>query len=252
MLRQVGYRVETARDGASAVEAVRSGCYDLVLMDVQMSGMDGLAATQAIRGLGTDRSKVPIVAMTANVYADQIAIFLSTGMNDHIAKPFRMPQLLATVDKWIPPPFTASRAAERGAPTSPDTAQDGIIAPPDTETISHLKRLLGAERLNELLTMFQGELSARFKSHPMGPDAIRVLRQEAHSTIAQAGMLGFDELSQCCRNLQDACKEGGDVRAALAVLSDAQARALAALHTIDLGASDKDVPPARARAAGED
>jgi PAS domain S-box-containing protein len=97
MLRQGGYNVDTVRDGATAIEIVRSKHYDLILMDVQMSGMDGLTTTRVIREL----QKIPIVAMTANVYTDEIAVFLAAGMNDHIAKPFRAPQLLAVVEKWM-------------------------------------------------------------------------------------------------------------------------------------------------------
>jgi PAS domain S-box-containing protein len=71
MLRQAGYNADTVRNGATAIEAVRSKRYDLILMDVQMSGMDGLTATRVIREL----QKIPIVAMTADVYTDQIAVF---------------------------------------------------------------------------------------------------------------------------------------------------------------------------------
>jgi len=236
MLRQAGYEVDTVGDGAAAIEAVRSGCYALVLMDIQMAVMDGLAATRAIRGLQTEESKTPIIAMTANVYADQIAVFLAAGMNDHIAKPFRMPQLAVTVDRWMPAKskqtFTSSQAACGSAPQLADVAQDEPIALPETETIDQLERLLGPDRLKEILAEFQKDLSGRFKGPPVTPDTLKILRQEAHSMIAQAGMLGFDELSQSCRKLQDACKGGGNVPAALAALNEAQARALAALCTM--------------------
>ncbi len=85
LLRAVGLVVDTAEDGARAVELATQGGHDLVLMDVQMPKLDGLAATRAIRQrLGPD---LPIVAMTANAFGDDRAACLEAGMNDHVAKP---------------------------------------------------------------------------------------------------------------------------------------------------------------------
>ena len=85
LLSAAGLVVSCAGDGARAVEMALAERYDLILMDVQMPVMDGLAATRAIRaqaGLAT-----PIVAMTANAFGDDRAACLAAGMNDHTAKP---------------------------------------------------------------------------------------------------------------------------------------------------------------------
>jgi PAS domain S-box-containing protein len=238
MLRQTGYQVDTVGDGAAAVEAVRSGRYDLVLMDVQMPVMDGLAATRAIRELGADASKIVVVAMTASVYAEQIAAFHAAGMNDHIAKPFRCPALLAVVDKWIMTERNEVMPRDQTEEREPKASEDLAPSLPEAETIGQLKGLLGAERLDEMLGEFQEELSSRFAAQPDGADALKLLRREAHSMISQAGMLGFEELSRRCRELQDACDKGSDISAALEALGNAQAGVLAALCTMNLGASD--------------
>ncbi|WP_425994099.1 ATP-binding protein [Caulobacter sp. DWR1-3-2b1] len=101
MLEPFGISGETANDGAAGVEAVRQGRYDLVLMDIQMPGMDGLTATRRIRAM-TDfaGSRTPIVAMTANVLPEQIANCLAAGMDDHLGKPINPPRLLETVARW--------------------------------------------------------------------------------------------------------------------------------------------------------
>ena len=94
-----GFLVDTASDGAEALklfEKSEIGYYDLILMDIMMPNMDGLAATKMIRGLQRpDAKKVTIVAMTANAYAEDIDRSIESGMNTHLSKPFRDEDLFA-------------------------------------------------------------------------------------------------------------------------------------------------------------
>ncbi|AWN52769.1 PAS-domain containing protein [Methylobacterium sp. 17Sr1-1] len=103
ILERRGHAVSVAGDGAEAVSALQAGGYDVVLMDVQMPGMDGLTATRHIRALGSPASRLPIVALTANVLPQQVAQFRAAGMDDHVGKPFRPDELLATVERWSAP-----------------------------------------------------------------------------------------------------------------------------------------------------
>ncbi|HNA34688.1 MAG TPA: response regulator, partial [Flavobacteriales bacterium] len=102
-------QVDVAGNGERAVEMVKNGHYDVVLMDVQMPVMDGYAATRAIRALVGDRSRVPIIAMTANVMEAEVDRCREAGMNGFIPKPFQQAELatalaneLATVDRSSP------------------------------------------------------------------------------------------------------------------------------------------------------
>ena len=95
-----GHTVDVASSGAEAIRAVAEGGYDLVLMDIQMPGMDGMTATRQIRAMGGSASEVPIVAMTANVLPHQMSEYLAAGMQGHIGKPFKREALLATVEHW--------------------------------------------------------------------------------------------------------------------------------------------------------
>ena len=97
MLTAVGCDVTQVCDGDEAVEAARYGDFDLILMDVRMPRMDGLAATRAIRALEGGAAAVPIVAMTADVMPEDVARCLAAGMNAHLAKPVTQALLIETV-----------------------------------------------------------------------------------------------------------------------------------------------------------
>lgn len=95
--------VDVARNGQEAVEKIEEmpdGYYNLVFMDIQMPVMNGYEATAAIRALGK-KGMVPIVAMTANAFAEDVQMAKNTGMNGHIAKPLDMEKLNNTLKKWL-------------------------------------------------------------------------------------------------------------------------------------------------------
>lgn len=97
ILRETKVSVETAENGKAALEMIEKsseGYYDMVLMDIQMPVMDGLEATHAIRQLGRYDVKVmPIVAMSANAFSEDISKSKNAGMNDHIPKPINLKKL---------------------------------------------------------------------------------------------------------------------------------------------------------------
>ncbi|MBL7953916.1 MAG: response regulator, partial [Flavobacteriales bacterium] len=94
-------QVVVATDGQRALELVRTESYDLILMDVQMPVMDGFEATRAIRALGGDRSRIPIVAMTANVMEAEVQQCKDAGMDGFIPKPFKQEELIAAIERAI-------------------------------------------------------------------------------------------------------------------------------------------------------
>jgi CheY-like chemotaxis protein len=97
--------VELATDGSKAVARitkVEDGYFDLILMDIQMPVMDGYEATRAIRALDRDYARtVPIVAMSANAFADDVMQAKNAGMNAHIAKPFDIHVLAEVLREWV-------------------------------------------------------------------------------------------------------------------------------------------------------
>lgn len=105
ILQNNGIRVVTADNGAAAVEMFRSqdaGYFDAILMDIRMPVMDGISAAKEIRKLPREDAKtIPIIAMTANAFEEDIEKTKEAGMNFHLAKPIEPTLLLKTLDKWM-------------------------------------------------------------------------------------------------------------------------------------------------------
>ena len=104
LLQEAGAVVDQAADGKEAVEmfaASAPGTYDAVLMDVMMPELDGLSATRAIRGMDRPDARLPIIAMTANLFDEDVAACLAAGMDAHIPKPLEAGQMIRTIAEWL-------------------------------------------------------------------------------------------------------------------------------------------------------
>lgn len=102
ILEKNGHKVDIVSNGQEAVDAVKKTCYDLVLMDIQMPVMDGLEATRQIRALDILNNHLPIIAMTANAYTEDMKKCFSAGMDDFLPKPVHIDILNSTIGKWGP------------------------------------------------------------------------------------------------------------------------------------------------------
>lgn len=105
LLTMTGLDVDWAEDGIEAVDMLvehEDGYYDIIFMDIQMPKMNGYDATRAIRAMGRNYCKnIPIIAVTANAFAEDVNAAKTVGMNEHIAKPFDIKTLINVLDKWI-------------------------------------------------------------------------------------------------------------------------------------------------------
>ncbi|GJE18129.1 PAS domain S-box protein [Methylobacterium marchantiae] len=209
VLELAGHSVDVVGDGAEAVAAIRATAggphaYDLVLMDVQMPGMDGIAATRLIRALPAPARTIPIVAMTANVLPEQLAQLTAAGMDDHVGKPFKRDALYATIARWTP----RSMAADTPLPAEDSTILDHAV-------FDSLQDMVGQERARALLSMLADELVDRFGQSSKTVDLTAMDRSElaygAHVMVSAAGLLGFVGLSDLCREIEVACRNDGDL-----------------------------------------
>ena len=103
MLTQIGVSFDLVESGEAAVAAWESTTYGLILMDVHLPGMDGISATQEIRrreDLRGDSSRVPVVAMSANITPEEIELYRQNGMSGYIGKPLDPARLKKALETW--------------------------------------------------------------------------------------------------------------------------------------------------------
>ncbi|MCA3309041.1 MAG: response regulator [Roseomonas sp.] len=197
ILRKAGYAVDLARDGEEALGAARTAAYDLVLMDVRMPRMDGLAATAAIRGLEGPAGRVPIIAMTAAAMPNEVARCLEAGMDGHVAKPMDLTALLAAVSDILENRPRRSRAAVE----EPNPAGPTLI---DHTTLQELRAAVGPGRLPRLIGVFADETRARV-ARLTATDDVSVIEEEAHGLKSAAGTFGAAALRSIASSLEEAC-----------------------------------------------
>ncbi len=197
ILRKAGYAVDLARDGEEALGAARTAAYDLVLMDVRMPRMDGLAATAAIRGLEGPAGRVPIIAMTAAAMPNEVARCLEAGMDGHVAKPMDLTALLAAVSDILENRPRRSRAAVE----EPNPAGPTLI---DHTTLQELRAAVGPGRLPRLIGVFADETRARV-ARLTSTDDVSLIEEEAHGLKSAAGTFGAAALRSIAASLEEAC-----------------------------------------------
>ncbi len=239
-LRAAGHEVTCANGGAEAVAAVATTDFDVVLMDVRMPEMDGLEATRRIRALEGARARVPIVALTAQAFANQVAECRTAGMDSHLPKPFDRDMLLAAVVRAAmagsppnqgisPVPMAIAAVA---APAAPVIGLDLPVLNPTT--FERTAVFLAPEAIATHLRTITN-LSEALLHDLQEPDALtrtgEQLAEAAHALAGSAGMFGFERLSTLARRFEPAVQSGSMEAAALGVsLSAALEATLEELH----------------------
>lgn len=210
ILESAGHRVDFASDGAEAIVAVQNADYDVVLMDVQMPGIDGVTATRCIRALAHPNSTVPIIAATASNERSQFAVFRAAGMDEHVAKPFVHTELFAAIDRVI----ARGRAVQPAA--APGFGQNVF----DQGIYDSVIALLGRTEADALLGILRDLVEQEIISIPLDTDNSSEVAAKAHRIVSSSGMLGFLALSRACADLEAACLGSGDIAAPLATAVD--------------------------------
>jgi PAS domain S-box-containing protein len=217
-LSVAGHKVVCVESGAEAVSAASNTDFDVILMDVRMPEMDGLEATRRIRALTGPRALVPIVALTAQAFTDQIAQCREAGMSSHLAKPFDPESLLAAVEKavtaggWAPPESNAPKPtadAVAVAPTVPAAHKALPIRNPAAfdRTASMLAPEATAAYLRTITEL--SEILLHDLRKPTSEAGVNArLGEAAHTLAGSAGMFGFERLSTIARHFERASQSG--------------------------------------------
>ncbi|MGQ3045565.1 response regulator [Niveispirillum sp.] len=216
ILERDGYGVDLVDDGMEAIVAAEASRYDLILMDVQMPGMDGIEATRMIRTQEgqTGKPRTPIIAMTANAMVGMRESYLEAGMDDYVSKPYEPLELLRTAAHWCgmretPDPAIAPPPSENlmdffAYPVIDKTVMDGLLAFTDGPEFA------------DLVTKFVA--TGRERTARMGSLAQNggweELRREAHSMISLAGNLGLRQVQHLAAAIETSLINGEQATAA--------------------------------------
>jgi signal transduction histidine kinase/DNA-binding NarL/FixJ family response regulator len=209
LLERQGHRVTVVHDGNEAIQALAADPYDVVLLDVQMPGMDGLEAARIIRDPGSPvlRHDVPIIAVTAHAMSLDRQRCLRAGMNEYLAKPVVPEQLYRAVEKYAPeagPPAPATNAA--------GPAADGMTS----ASVEMMRDRLAAAYFGDQ-ELAESIVGAFLKESPRLLKDIRdaavswdrsSLELHAHSLKSAAAAVGLDGLRENARVLEEAAHSG--------------------------------------------
>jgi PAS domain S-box-containing protein len=226
ILTEAGHEVVLVGDGAEAIAALERGgfdlvLFDLVLMDVEMPEMGGLAAMQRIRQMDEPIRNVPIIALTAYAMAGDAEKCRAAGADGYLSKPVKRKDLLSTVEKWMARKRALSAAGANDREAAP------VI---DAAVLSELEDNLGKPMVMEFAESFRKELTEKIKSITSTTDR-KLIGEQAHAIVSLAGYLGCAELMRYSRALMDAARcETGDLDALVAELAAATDRALSAMQ----------------------
>ncbi len=208
MLLELGCSVDLVRNGAEAVERARVGSYDLILMDVQMPVLDGLAATRLIREMPEHRS-TPILAVTANAFVEDREQCTAAGMSGHLTKPLSITRLAQVLSHWLAPAYDADGSIDaRGDSSVPDRHSN--FQPPAKGMLSGaMGKVLTREYvLSEFLRLHGGDL-ARVAEHIAGGDT-DAARKLVHNLEGAAAMVGLWKVRDKVTELAAALRNGAD------------------------------------------
>ena len=196
LLEVMGHEVELASNGAEALDKLLQQRFDVVLMDLEMPVMGGLEAARRIRTMANPARNIPVIAMSASAYANDIARCKAAGMNAHVAKPIGREVLTRTLDRWLPERRANPRRKDASHADSP---------------ISKLIAMVGHTAAMQVAVAFEASLVKRldlFRAERLDLPAIKT---EVHNLAGISSTLGFDELSEIARRVESQFGQGRPV-----------------------------------------
>jgi len=226
LLKKAGCEVHLVANGEEAVQAVSERDFDIVLMDLSMPKMDGLEATRQIRAMTGKRSRVPIIAMTANAFTDDRDMCMKVGMNDFIPKPINIGTLLDRLVHWVsvgpnlesgPDKSTASNHSN----DEPSVENENELM--DQKALLLLEEETSRELLTEIIGIFIKETNERMKALREAAERRETpaIIAEAHAIKSSASTFGANRLRELSGRVE------------VLALQNKQAEAIAAVDAVE-------------------
>ncbi len=205
LLEPLKMQIDSVDSAAKAIDKIKQVRYDLIFMDHMMPGVDGVEATHIIRRLMPDYAEVPIIALTANAVSGVKEMFLQEGMNDFVAKPIEIKDILSKLRKWLPQDKIVLADKENMPERREQTRTDKIEI--DGLNVDQALRLLGSDKL------FWAVLKEYFVSIDKKAGLIekywkserwRDYTIEVHALKSSSRQIGAEELSELAARLEQA------------------------------------------------
>jgi PAS domain S-box-containing protein len=212
ILGQMGYRADVVGNGLEAIDAIERQTYDVVLMDVQMPEMDGFEASREIIQRWPGERRPRIIAMTANAMQGDRELCEAAGMDDYVAKPIRVEELIGALERCRRRSDATARGAATTATPTPAAARssEGAAASLDRAALERLKATTGGAFIAELIDTFGDdarELIATLRRALASPD-LDAFRRAAHSLKSTSETLGATGLAGMARELETMARAG--------------------------------------------
>ncbi len=202
LLKKYGMTPTLAENGKEAIEQLKAGVFDGVLMDCQMPVMDGYEATRQIRLL-SEYEELPILAMTANAMVGDREKALDAGMNDHITKPINVKSMLDIMAKWIKPKNHIPLHISTNSQPDQEINIDGLNTNDAMQTVQGDKKLF--VRLLEKFVKGQANFSEQFLN--VVNSDLEVAERLAHTLKGVAGNIGASQLQGGALQLESLCRD---------------------------------------------
>jgi PAS domain S-box-containing protein len=208
MLSEFRCTVDLAKDGAEALECARTHAYDLILMDIQMPNLDGLAAARAIREI-PGHERTPILAITANAFVEDREQCIQAGMNGHLSKPVTPASLANVLSHWL----ARSPDSDGDVDAENDKLNEGSGPPAGLDSSAMLGGAVGEELtrefiLGEFLRLHRDNL-AQVRAH-LAEGHTDAARKLVHSLEGASAMIGARKLRVAVGELDAALRAGMD------------------------------------------
>ncbi|HEY9839565.1 MAG TPA: response regulator [Candidatus Obscuribacterales bacterium] len=227
MLRKLGVRADVAADGQQGLQALASRHYDLVLMDMMMPVLDGVAATRQLRNQKAAYNRVPVIAMTANTSERDREICRAAGMDDYLPKPIGLDGMKGILERWL----RISPQQDMDLPGETERPNASAVLNPDV--LVELRSFL-QEGYPQMLHTFYTDAEQRISAldEAANREYRKILVRQAHTIKGSCGNFGSIELKELCFELQQNGETltADELRQAVAEVKQAYQRLKSALE----------------------
>ncbi|NIJ47722.1 response regulator [Rhizomicrobium electricum] len=206
LLESAGYAVECVGDGVAAVEAAKTGRFDIILMDMQMPRMGGIEAAKIIKALPPPVGHTPIVAMTANAMREDKEACTEAGMVEFVTKPINPDTFLAVIARFSSAELWLE---DDGGEAEPAPEQ---IAELDEEKLDALAKVLPPDRYNAMLLAFLSNTRGTLQRIEAAAEKLdfTTIRREVHDLKSNSGTFGAMRVFTLSEQLERACQASDD------------------------------------------